>query len=139
MQPAQPPVIDYSQLGPIVAYIFLGLFMLKQVWDLVSPLINKKLGTNGNGKPGSIPTDVDLRPMESQVQQLCQATASISISLLPIARQIDEMHAWHAVTDKDGVKIWYVRRSFYEAIERHNDVLNHGIVLSHSHCNITLG
>ena len=124
MQPAQPPVIDYSQLGPIVAYIFLGLFMLKQVWDLVSPIVNKKLGTNGNGKPGCVPVDVDLRVMASQVQQLCQATTSISTSLLPMTRQIDEMYQWHSVQDDDGVKIWYVRRSFYDAIERHNEELH---------------
>jgi prefoldin subunit 5 len=37
---------------------------------------------------------------------------------------MDEIHQWHNVQDEDGVKIWYVRRSFYESIERHNEELH---------------
>jgi hypothetical protein len=40
----------------------------------------------------------------------------VDLSLL--AKQIDEMHQWHAVTDGNGVKVWYVRRSLEEAIRQ---------------------
>jgi hypothetical protein len=33
-----------------------------------------------------------------------------------IAKEVHEMHEWHAVTDEDGVKIWYLRRSLENAI-----------------------
>ncbi len=35
-----------------------------------------------------------------------------------LAKQIQELHDWHAVTDEDGVKIWYLRRSLENAIEK---------------------
>jgi len=35
-----------------------------------------------------------------------------------MAKQIQELHEWHAVTDEDGVKIWYLRRSLENAIEK---------------------
>lgn len=35
-----------------------------------------------------------------------------------IAREVHELHEWHAVTDEDGVKIWYLRRSLENAIEK---------------------
>lgn len=33
-----------------------------------------------------------------------------------MARQIDDLHQWHSLTDEEGVKIWYVRRSLEEAL-----------------------
>ncbi|MDX2073019.1 MAG: hypothetical protein SFX19_01485 [Alphaproteobacteria bacterium] len=35
-----------------------------------------------------------------------------------MAKQLQELHDWHAVTDEDGVKIWYLRRSLENAIEK---------------------
>lgn len=35
-----------------------------------------------------------------------------------IERQIAELHEWHAKTDDEGVKIWYVRRSLETAINK---------------------
>lgn len=35
-----------------------------------------------------------------------------------MAKQLQELHEWHAVTDEDGVKIWYLRRSLENAIEK---------------------
>ena len=29
-----------------------------------------------------------------------------------------ELHTWHNIHDEDGVKIWYVRRSLEDAVER---------------------
>lgn len=44
----------------------------------------------------------------------CQSNKQMEI----MAQQIAELHVWHSVTDEDGVKIWYVRRSLENAIEK---------------------
>ncbi len=33
-------------------------------------------------------------------------------------KMIDDLHEWHNVNDSDGVKVWYVRHSLQEAIEK---------------------
>lgn len=35
-----------------------------------------------------------------------------------VSRQIDDLWKWHAKEDDEGVKIWYVRRSLEDAIEK---------------------
>lgn len=32
--------------------------------------------------------------------------------------RIEDLHVWHSQTDEDGVKIWYVRRSLEEAVDK---------------------
>ena len=31
---------------------------------------------------------------------------------------LKDLHAWHDIADSEGVKIWYVRRSLEEAVEK---------------------
>lgn len=38
------------------------------------------------------------------------------VDLPLLAQQVNELYQWHSVTDDDGVKRWYVRRSLEEAI-----------------------
>ena len=38
------------------------------------------------------------------------------IDLRKMATQISDMHKWHSVTDDEGVKVWYVRKSLEKAI-----------------------
>lgn len=49
---------------------------------------------------------------------------SRGIDLHKISQQIAEMHDWHSQVDSDGVKVWYVRRSLEEAIEKLTKVLD---------------
>lgn len=35
-----------------------------------------------------------------------------------MADQIKDLHEWHNQADEDGVKVWYVRRSLEEAVEK---------------------
>lgn len=35
-----------------------------------------------------------------------------------IKTHVEDLHEWHAVTDDDGVKVWYVRRSLETAVEK---------------------
>lgn len=39
-------------------------------------------------------------------------------------KQIEDLYEWHNVTDDDGVKIWYVRRSLEGAVEKLVEAVN---------------
>jgi len=52
------------------------------------------------------------------------ALKSRGVDLPQLARQIEEMHKWHSVTDDDGVKVWYVRQSLVDAIVKLTKVLD---------------
>jgi deoxyribodipyrimidine photolyase-like uncharacterized protein len=41
-----------------------------------------------------------------------------------VVKQIDELHAWHNKEDDDGVKVWYVRKSLEDAIEKLASAIN---------------
>jgi hypothetical protein len=47
-----------------------------------------------------------------------RARTQCNVTLDTMAKEVHEMHEWHAVTDEDGVKIWYLRRSLENAIEK---------------------
>lgn len=36
--------------------------------------------------------------------------------ILTISKQTEDLYTWHNISDEEGVKIWYVRRSLEEAI-----------------------
>jgi len=48
---------------------------------------------------------------------------SRGIDLQLMSRQLCELHDWHNVTDAEGVKVWYIRRSLEEAISRLADAI----------------
>lgn len=52
------------------------------------------------------------------VDKVLNMLRSRGIDLQVIARQVAELHRWHDVSDSEGVKIWYVRRSLEEAIDK---------------------
>lgn len=52
------------------------------------------------------------------VDKVMNMLRSRGIDLHRITRQIDDLHRWHAVEDSEGVKIWYVRRSLVDAINK---------------------
>jgi len=58
------------------------------------------------------------------VDRLFSVLKNRGIDLNLIAKQISELHEWHAISDAEGVKIWYVRRSLEEAILKLSDNLN---------------
>jgi hypothetical protein len=35
-----------------------------------------------------------------------------------MAKQVAELHRWHDRDDDEGVKVWYVRKSLEEAVEK---------------------
>ncbi|MBY0354403.1 MAG: hypothetical protein K2Q12_01585 [Rickettsiales bacterium] len=39
-------------------------------------------------------------------------------ALEQMAKEVHEMHEWHAVTDEDGVKVWYIRRSLENTLDK---------------------
>ena len=57
-----------------------------------------------------------LREVFSFLKERMRSQSSSQMDL--IAKEVHELHEWHAVTDEDGVKIWYLRRSLENAIEK---------------------
>lgn len=57
-----------------------------------------------------------LREVFGFLKEKVRAQSNTVIDIM--AKQINELHEWHAVTDEDGVKIWYLRRSLENAIEK---------------------
>jgi hypothetical protein len=57
-----------------------------------------------------------LREVFGFLKEKVRAQSNLVIDNM--AKQIQELHEWHAVTDEDGVKIWYLRRSLEGAIEK---------------------
>ncbi len=57
-----------------------------------------------------------LREVFGFLKEKVRAQSNLVIDNM--AKQIQELHEWHAVTDEDGVKIWYLRRSLENAIEK---------------------
>ena len=57
-----------------------------------------------------------LREVFSFLKERMRAQNNTLIDIM--AREVHELHEWHAVTDEDGVKIWYLRRSLENAIEK---------------------
>lgn len=42
--------------------------------------------------------------------------SSDSANSAVVADQVNDLHEWHSLTDEDGVKIWYVPRSYERAM-----------------------
>jgi hypothetical protein len=52
------------------------------------------------------------------VDKVISMLKSRGIDLNKLSRQIEDLHQWHNVNDDEGVKIWYFRRSFEDAIQK---------------------
>jgi hypothetical protein len=35
-----------------------------------------------------------------------------------ISRKVDSLHEWHNISDEEGVKIWYLRKSLEKTLEK---------------------
>jgi len=79
------------------------MLILKEVFAFILKIVDARK-TNGS-KEGAVPPAMQagIKDMERDF-------------LAPIKRMTAELHAWHDVNDRDGVKIWYVRPSLAEAI-----------------------
>lgn len=97
--------IDWSEVGGFVMAVVFVVLIFERAWGLYQKATHKG---NKDGKDDkepqscSIPPDVDVRRM---------------------AQQVNDLHAMHEVFDDDGVRLWYVRRSFYEMMEKSADAL----------------
>jgi hypothetical protein len=98
--------IDWSEVGGFIMAVAVVFILFERAWKLFERVTHKgKKGDDDDEKgPMSrcVPADVDVRRM---------------------AHQIDELHEMHEVFDQDGVRVWYVRRSFYEMMEKSSEAL----------------
>lgn len=53
------------------------------------------------------------------------------IDLHLMARQLDDLHAWHSVKDDEGVRIWYVRKSLETAIGKLSENIGKELIILH--------
>jgi hypothetical protein len=47
-----------------------------------------------------------------------------NVTIEQMAKEVHEMHEWHAVTDEDGVKVWYIRRSLEHTLDKLSHTLD---------------
>lgn len=81
-------------LGVVVAFIAIERLLEKVVPMLLKR--NHKHKEEAIPPACNVPADVDLRLMQ---------------------HRLAELHTWHDQRDEDGVKIWYLRQSFYRMME----------------------
>jgi len=98
--------LDFSQAGPAILYILVGLLMLERVVDLVLKMTSKKNGSNGGSDS----------KVAAQVAEVDKKTDCI----LQIAMDMQKMHD---VRGDDGVPVWYVRAGMTRAIENQTAIL----------------
>jgi hypothetical protein len=97
--------------------VFLGvgvvLFFAWRALELFKPLIQQKLANGRADKMAtSLPTTETF--MDHFTRERC---VPADMNLRVLARQIDELWAWHNKTDPDGVRLWYIRPTMVIAIE----------------------
>ena len=62
---------------------------------------------------------IDLQMMSRQIESLPEMRKKID----RISTETHELHQWHDQTDRDGVKVWYVRQSLEEAISHLSETM----------------
>jgi len=65
--------------------------------------------------------DLTIQIMVGAVIAIQLLQSVMGINLRQMARQINDLHDWHDKEDDDGVKVWYVRHSFEEAVVKIGD------------------
>lgn len=50
-------------------------------------------------------------------------TQRLFVKLDQVTRHVADLHKWHDKTDEDGVPVWYIRRSFEDAVEKLADAV----------------
>jgi len=98
--------IDWSQVGGLVVSAVFVILVFERAWKLFEKVSNrdKDEDSEDEGEPRirCVPPDVDLRRM---------------------AQQVNDLHEMHEVFDPDGVRVWYVRRSFYDMMQQTTEAL----------------
>jgi len=98
--------IDWSQVSGFVMAVAVVVFIFERAWTLYQKATHRDKGDKDDedSEPVNcrVPPDVDVRGM---------------------AQQIAELYDMHEVFDSDGVRVWYLRRSFYEMMEKSSEAL----------------
>jgi hypothetical protein len=97
--------IDWSQVGGFVMAAVFVVLVFERAWKLFEKVTGRNEENDEDeeeSRTRCVPLDVDMRKM---------------------ARQINDLHEMHDVFDPDGVRVWYVRRSFYEMMEKSSEAL----------------
>ena len=100
--------IQWSEVGGLVMAIVFVVYIFERAWKLYKEVAHRNGRGKGDkdedqpGRPKCVPEGVDMRVM---------------------AQQVDALLTMHEVFDDDGVRVWYVRRSFYDLMAKSEDAL----------------
>jgi len=109
----QVQTIDLSSIAAIIGLVLLGVLVFERIWTKLLPLIQERREQkNGHGEETSAEAVVSV--------SRCVLTDADARQMV---RYINDLHDWHDRFDDDGVRVWYIRRSFYDSMERHNEEL----------------
>ena len=101
--------MDYvAQLG--VGGIF-AILVIREVISFLQAREDKKNGT-ARGVPDC------AGPVIAQLAKISETMRLIGEQMKATGEHCSDLHKWHNVKDRDGMPIWYYRRSMEEAIDR---------------------
>ena len=92
-----PSVLNIGVAAAVV------MLILKDVFNFILKMVESR---KANGKVAAAMPPAMVEGIKNMEREF----------LSPIKRMTKELHDWHNVNDRDGVKIWYVRPSLAEAI-----------------------
>ena len=69
-------------------------------------------------------SDERAKMLEVSVQNIAEKTGKMEIKVDSMLHLTRTMYDWHDISDEDGVKIWYVRRSLEEALQENVRAIN---------------
>lgn len=97
--------IELTKNVYVLVGVLASVLVFREIFKLIRPILERKLN-GGKTPPIELPCVKEGRCVPADV------------AVRKMAEQVKDLHDWHSVTDEEGVKIWYVRRSFYETLER---------------------
>lgn len=62
--------------------------------------------------------------LENSIQAIAERTEKTEIKVDSVLQLTRTMYDWHDISDEDGVKVWYVRRSLEEALQENVRAIN---------------
>ena len=97
-------LVQSAGLAGVVATVAI----LYVVFKYGVPALQHKPGGNGSGG----------KKAEPETARIADCLEKLTACLADIQDKIGDLHTWHNVTDDDGVRVWYIRKSMLAVLER---------------------
>jgi len=125
-------IFQWDTIGPFLAAVGVGLLILERVWKMVEKYIPRPNGSAARAEEDRARAEAEqtrvLSELCARVQQLIDwhkpgTAPPADVDMREMARQVGDLHEWHSQRDDDGVFVWWIRRSFYKALEQNTQAL----------------